>query len=203
MLGAFGNLKESAAKPGPGAYNMPSAMAQNGGGPFSKAPRAFGMDANTSAAYANAMKKEEAYQYTNLPPGDEALDQLLAHHAVPMPSVPPAAAPRQMAMEAVTPPLAAPRHRAPMPHNNYLRSIDTTPRLLHGNIFPNASYVNGPRYTYNKQGVEAAMYAYPWRDMGTNREPVQRGYFHIPNEFSSHISAAARMGLKPFGGKDR
>ena len=126
-----------------------------------------------------------------------------------------------------------------MSHASYLRSIDTTPKLLHGNIFPFASYVNVGRIQYNQQTYESARYGHPctrlprislhpppppqpslstppvpprWysrhlciphpagRDQAY-RVPIPRSNFHMPNEFSEYISAAARQGLKPFGGK--
>ena len=193
MLGAFGNLKESANRPGPGAYNLPSSI-QQGGGPFGKAKRTLTVDASASAAYATAIGKERAFLQSRLPEEDE-LDAFVSQQAV---RSPPSAG--YLFEDLIDPPpraMAVPRPQ-PMSHAAYLRSLDTTPRLLHGNIFPYASYVNSNRHSYNKQSFESQRYAHPWREQ-TNHDPVKRRHFHMPNEFSEHIAGAARMGLKPFG----
>ena len=191
VSGAFGNLRESAARPGPGAYN-PSVVAPTGGGLFAKASRPLNQGDN---GFANAIGKEKAYAYAHLPESDE-LDGLVAALQQK-----PAAAPIEPAPIDFGSPLRAPppmRRPAPMPHNAYLRSIDTTPRLLHGNIFPNAAYVNNARQQYNRKSFDQVQYALPWQ--GTvAREPISRRFFHQPNEFSDVIAGAARMGIKPFG----
>ena len=109
--------------------------------------------------YANAIGKERAFAYKNLPDsGDDELDALLKQQAAAVaysatPVVPP------------TPVHPAPpvhqKHRAPMSHAQYLRSLDSTPRLLNNNIFPFASYMNNARYQYNKQTFESMRYAMP------------------------------------------
>ena len=93
-MSAFGNLKEAAAKPGPGAYNVPSALRQDGAGAFGKGQRTLTTDARTSAVYADAIGKERAFAYRTVPE-DDALDELVAQHAAP--SALAAAAPEDLA----------------------------------------------------------------------------------------------------------
>ena len=56
---------------------------------------------------------------------------------------------------------APPPPPPPPPMTHFLRNIDTTPRVLHGNIFPFASYINTGRHQYNKQTFESARLAQP------------------------------------------
>ena len=74
----FGNLKEAAARPGPSSYNVQStALAPDGGAPFGKAKRMLTTDTSSTAAYANALGKEKAFEWSHLPEEDE-LDALIS-----------------------------------------------------------------------------------------------------------------------------
>jgi hypothetical protein len=175
------------------------------GVPFGKARRTLTVDANAAKAFTSAIDKEKAFAWQQLPM--EELDTFLAQQRIPAPSVPAAAAsaaytaqaPSQQAAvpppyAAVPPPQAAPAY-VPMSHAQYLRSSETSSRLLGGNIFPFASYRNNHRFSYNKESV-AALYAQPW---SMQRAPVDRGNFHRPNELSEFMVAATRLGMKAFG----
>jgi len=194
---ALGNLKEAAARPGPASYNVAGPAAPPGGGPFGKAQRTLTVDASAAAVYTNAISKEQAFMYSALPEGDE-LDQLVAQQkAVAEPA----------AVGYAAAPFGAPRavpvpQPAPMAHASYMRSLDTMPRLLHGNIFPFASYVNSNRYSYNKCSFVKEQFGQPWRAQA-NRAPVERGHFHRHNELNTYMDSAIHLGVRPFGSEKR
>lgn len=157
-----------------------------------QAKRTLATDAASSAAYASAIGKEQAHAPSHLADGDDALAALVAEQGVPVASKVPAMPTAQPAASTAL----------VMPHAFYMRSLDTMPRLLNGNIFPYASYVNNQRYTYNKHSFVSEKLAYPWTEE-SNRTPVNRNHFHRQNELGEYVARAAHLGLKPFGSEKR
>ncbi|KAL1528096.1 hypothetical protein AB1Y20_009461 [Prymnesium parvum] len=167
MLGPYGNLKAQALQPGPGAYNIVIPESNIGGGKFGRAPRTMMKDYKENLNFVAAMKKERAYMHANMVKQNEgdALDQLIA--------------------ETAKAPVIA-RRPPPMKHEEYLKQIDTMPRLLTGNVFPGAAH-HSP-----KMSVQAGFHARPWL---LSRENQNKMHYHRPNEFSEMIKASARMGV--------
>ena len=130
---------------------------------FGKAQRKLTSDTRSTAVYANAIGKEREFASRILAQDDDELDALVKQQLALRSAAPKAPPPPPPPVD-VAPRIAAPmraQHRAPMSHAQYLRSLDSTQRLLHGNIFPFASYVNNSRIQYNKQTFESMRYAHP------------------------------------------
>lgn len=151
-LGAFGNLKEMALRPGPGAYDaaVPNSIL---GGRFGQAKRALTQDSAVTTNQQTAINKERAFQQKVLAAEErDALDDLVETQS-----------PQKF---------TSPQRQAPA-HDAYLKRLDTMPRLLNANVFPSCG-MGFPRASL-QQGVQAQAWRLP-------RERLDKLHYHAPNE---------------------
>ena len=101
---------------------------------------------------------------------------------------------------------ALPRSLQPprMVYEGHMRKPETVNRLLNNAIFPTACFVG--RRGFNHTTVSQRNSALPWRVRAFREErgvltPIDRQFYHQPNEFGEDVAAAARMVLKLFGGR--
>ena len=105
-------------------------------------------------------------------------------------------------------PPRAPVHPRPpgLPsHENFLRKPEAVGRLIKGNVFPSACFV-GKQSRWSQGSVLRETEQVPWRMIQAReargvQTPIDRTHYHQPNEFGAEVAAAARMGLKLFGGR--
>ena len=91
-----------------------------------------------------------------------------------------------------------------MVYEGHMRKPETVNRLLNNAIFPTACFVG--KRGFNHTTVSQRNSALPWRMRAFREErgvltPIDRQFYHQPNEFGEDVAAAARMGLKLFGGR--
>lgn len=91
-----------------------------------------------------------------------------------------------------------------MVYEGHMRKPETVGRLLNNAVFPTACFVG--KHGFNRTTVSQRNSALPWRMRAVREErgvltPIDRQFYHQPNEFGEDVAAAARMGLKLFGGR--
>ena len=164
-------------QPGPGTYNVVQPFASDAlGARFGTAQR--GDIAKDSPRVEEQLKKEERRM------GGDAIDDLVIEMSG-KPSAPVAPV------------------RSVISHEKFLRRPEAVGRLVNNNVFPSACFV-GKHNAWNHASMQAFDSATPWRMMQARfggPEPVNRAFYHRPNEFSTEVAAAARMGLKMFGAR--
>eukprot|EP00310_Coccolithus_braarudii_P000509 CAMPEP_0183358686 /NCGR_PEP_ID=MMETSP0164_2-20130417/49957_1 /TAXON_ID=221442 /ORGANISM="Coccolithus pelagicus ssp braarudi, Strain PLY182g" /LENGTH=216 /DNA_ID=CAMNT_0025532625 /DNA_START=11 /DNA_END=662 /DNA_ORIENTATION=+ len=176
-LGQFGDLKQSAAQPGPGAYDISQPLDKRGFH-FSSANRKTGLDAFTD----ENIQREVEFQSRTAAGDQDVLDRFMnqrqqQHYQHQHQQ-------QHQQQDAPSKPV--------LTHEMFIKQLSAMPRLLNGNVFPAASR-RAPVIPRSKLSGDA-----PWEVLkakGQHSCIGDRKFFHQPNEFSDLIAASARMGL--------
>ena len=159
MYGPLGNLREQAKRPGPGSYHISSPLGQ-GGQRFGQAQRLLSTTAAQSQIHKSEVNKEARFMRRNLIDfGDDDENE-------PNPLASPGTKVHSDSLDAHLASIGSSSPRAyspsPRPHGIYLKDLQSTPKLLSQNFFPGASYVNSPRFEYNRHSMQNDISRRPW-----------------------------------------